>query len=82
MKRHIDLVVQILATIEKQEERIVELTPVIKALVADWPSPTLVSGHLGLMEDAGLIERGQDNGTELLFITWAGHDFLDERRPK
>ncbi len=86
MKRDMDLVREILRTVEKMEpSRGHTETP----FEIDGYSPDLISYHLKLMIQANLVEataiREARGGLEVSHwwikgLTWDGHDFLDSAR--
>src|SRR4051812_16606209 len=80
MKRDMDLVRKILLKLEEDTD-----TGMVINFTIDGYEPDLVSYHVYLLSDAGLLHA--KNVSDLTyfewapsFLTWAGHEFLDASR--
>jgi len=82
MKRDWELVREILATVEDLENT----QSVLRASDLEGYDPEIVSYHMKLLDEAGLIEAECNqpmNGPLSCFatrLTWEGHEFIDQIR--
>jgi hypothetical protein len=83
MQRDMDLVRQILLTVEATEEE--ELTK--RPLAIEGHDSATVARHVEIMQDAGLVDANVMRGdnvppyaARVFRLTWAGHDFLEATR--
>lgn len=79
MKRDIDLVRQILQQIEERNPE--NADPGVLNVRVNSRSMAVVSGHLQIMCDAGLVGgMGPHSVISCERLTWEGHEFLEQSR--
>jgi len=83
MQRDFDLVVTLLGALRDSEAISLSQAAIEQAVQSSMPdaapSPALITHHLNILLDAGLVALvGSTDGQQTWRITWKGHDALEQ----